>query len=641
MAAADSASIRLSDESGALQSRAATADFLAAHPPYDAVPRELLLAALAGARLSYYARGQVLRRPEDGVPEHFSVVQQGLVRGVSRDDSGQERRVFEAGPGESFLHLPLQEQRATRTVHEAAQDSFILDIPRAGFDLLIKDCPAFVDFCQRRASTLVEQARRDMALHSSAAATSGHNLDSTLAELLRREPVTSAPQVSVMDAVRQMHATRVGSVVVVDEKQGPLGIFTLHDLRALVAEGTDLEQPISAVMTPQPICLPAESAAFEAAMAMVDNGMGHVPVTREGRLVGVVSQRDLFALQRVDAVQLVHEIQRADGATRLAELQSRVRDLVHAMLAHGASTRQLTRLITRINDAIVERIVALARDEAGHSLPPFTWLAFGSEARGEQTFSTDQDNGLLFRVPEGESADQLRQRYLPVAQRINELLDRTGFPLCRGRIMGGNPELCLSESEWQARFASIIRESSPENLLKATILFDCRAVAGPPEPQLVLRQWVADQSRQNTRFLHALARHALEWRPPLGLFRSFVTRDDDSGRSLDLKAGLQIFVSAARVLALSEGIQDTNTEDRLMAVAAAGRIAERDAQAWCEGFAFIQQLRMRGHQAQLAGDKALSNQLDPDRLNPLERRILKEAFRQARRLQTRLKLDYP
>ncbi len=641
MAAPDSASTQLSDRSGALQSRVASADFLAAHPPYDAVPRELLLDALAGARLSYYARGQVLRRPEDGVPEHFSVVQQGLVRGVSRDQGGQERRVFEAGPGETFLHVPLQQQRATRTVHEAAQDSFILDIPRAGFELLVAGSAAFSDFCQRRASTLVEQARRDMALHSSAAATSGHNLDSTLAELLRREPVCGPPQMSVMDAVRQMHAARVGSVVITDETSRPLGIFTLHDLRALVAEGAGLEQAISAVMTPQPVCVEAESPAFEAAMAMVDHGMGHVPVTRDGRLIGVVSQRDLFALQRVDAVQLVHEIQRADGATRLAELQSRVRELVHAMLAHGASTRQLTRLITRINDAIVQRIVALARDEAADGLPPFTWLAFGSEARGEQTFSTDQDNGLLFCVPQGGSAEDLRQLCLPVARRINELLDRTGFPLCRGRIMGGNPELCLGEAEWQIRYTEIIREHSPENLLRATILLDCRAIAGPAEPQLELRQRVAGQARKNTRFLHALARHALEWRPPLGLFRSFVTQSDDGGRSLDLKAGLQIFVSAARVLALAEGVLQTNTEDRLLAVAEAGRIAQRDAQAWCEGFAFIQQLRMRGHQAQLAAGKPLSNQLDPDRLNPLERRILKEAFRQARRLQTRLKLDYP
>ena len=49
---------------------------------------------------------------------------------------------------------------------------------------------------------------------------------------------------------------------------------------------------------------------------------------------------------------------------------------------------------------------------------------------------------------------------------------------------------------------------------------------------------------------------------------------------------------------------------------------------------------MRNHQAQARAGQPLGNHIDPDTLNELDRRILKEAFRQARKLQSRIALDY-
>ena len=80
---------------------------------------------------------------------------------------------------------------------------------------------------------------------------------------------------------------------------------------------------------------------------------------------------------------------------------------------------------------------------------------------------------------------------------------------------------------------------------------------------------------------------------------------------------------------------------RLMrGVAAEGRLREDEAGAWCDAYAFIQLLRMRHHQAQERVGLPLDNHVDPDTLNELDRRILREAFRQARKLQARIALDY-
>jgi CBS domain-containing protein len=99
-------------------------------------------------------------------------------------------------------------------------------------------------------------------------------------------------------------------------------------------------------------------------------------------------------------------------------------------------------------------------------------------------------------------------------------------------------------------------------------------------------------------------------------------------------------VDGARLIALANRLAETSTLARFRAAARAGVLQEREAEAWCDAYAFIVLLRMRAHQLQANQGLALDNHVNPDSLNDLDRRILKEAFRQSRKLQTRLALDY-
>jgi CBS domain-containing protein len=126
------------------------------------------------------------------------------------------------------------------------------------------------------------------------------------------------------------------------------------------------------------------------------------------------------------------------------------------------------------------------------------------------------------------------------------------------------------------------------------------------------------------------------------MFRDFVTdKDADGEHRLDLKVrGLSPFVDAMRVLALQAGIAPSNTLARLRALAQAGELSREDAGAYERSFGFIQLLRMREHQRQAAGGEPMHNRLDPDALNPMDRRILRAAFREARRLQKKLEVRF-
>jgi CBS domain-containing protein len=272
----------------------------------------------------------------------------------------------------------------------------------------------------------------------------------------------------------------------------------------------------------------------------------------------------------------------------------------------------------------------------------FTWLSFGSEGRQEQTLKTDQDNGILFIPPDGRSAQVVREELLPLARKINQALDACGYPLCRGNIMAGNPECCLSLEEWKARFLNWIEHGTPEHLLNASIFFDFRAIYGERAPMEELQRWVAERVAVNTTFLRQMAENALRNRPPLGLVRDFVVASGgEHPDTIDLKLnGTMPFVDGARLVALASRLAETSTLGRFRAAVKAGVLREKEADAWCDAYAFIQLLRMRAHQLQANQGMALDNHVNPDSLNDLDRRILKEAFRQARKLQTRLALDY-
>ena len=458
-----------------------------------------------------------------------------------------------------------------------------------------------------------------------------------------RHPVTCAPTVALREAVRLMHEQQVGSIVIVDEHKSPLGIFTLRDLRQVVANGIeDFAQAIELHMTPDPFYLSPDNSAFDAAIAMTERHIAHVCLVKDQRLCGVVSERDLFSLQRVDLVHLARTIRHAPRLDTLINLRGEIGQLVERMLAHGASSTQITHIITQLNDHTVCRVIELVLADKGDPGVPFTWLCFGSEGRREQTLHTDQDNGILFEAKDAAQAAEIRQRLLPIAQHINTHLAACGFTLCKGNIMAGNPDLCLSRAEWARRFAAFIREATPENLLGSSIYFDLRVVWGDEQGCQQLRRGILQQVADNRLFQRMMADNALRHRPPVGRFREFVLeRKGGDKATLDLKVqGLTPFVDGARLLALAHGVEAINTLERLRQLITLGVIEPLDGAAYEEAYHFIQQTRMQQHQLQTRQNRPYSNRVDPDNLNQLDRRILREALRQAQRLQSSLALRY-
>ncbi|MEW6164441.1 MAG: DUF294 nucleotidyltransferase-like domain-containing protein [Pseudomonadota bacterium] len=473
--------------------------------------------------------------------------------------------------------------------------------------------------------------------------TSRPTFHSQLAAMVKRKPVTASPDATLREAVQTMSEQRVGSVIVVEPESGrPLGIFTLRDLlHKVAAKSCDLDQLVMSVMSgTNLLMLNWRATVYQAALVMARHGVHHVIVVdAAGKLVGVVSQEDIYELQSGGGKAISGAIRGARDLDGLVAAAEDIRRLARRTLAEGGAAEGLTQMISSLNDHLAVRIIELTAAEFALPKLPWCWLAFGSEGRYEQTLSTDQDNGLVFACPDGEAA-AVRQAFLPFAAEVNKRLDACGFPLCKGNVMASNPELCLSVGEWEARFDSWLRSTTPQALLNSTIYFDFRPIYGAEDLADDLRGWLRRHVPEATLFLRFMAEDALRSRPPLGLLGGFsFDSNAQFPHTLDLKAnGTRLFVDVARILALAGGSDETGTPERLRMAAEQGRIGRDDVGALVDAFFFVQQLRLRAQQD--GTPLGMANRVDPARLNELDRLVLREALKQAKKLQTRLRMDY-
>ncbi|MGH8674042.1 MAG: DUF294 nucleotidyltransferase-like domain-containing protein, partial [Burkholderiales bacterium] len=251
-----------------------------------------------------------------------------------------------------------------------------------------------------------------------------------LRSLVHRAPVVCDEARSVAEVAALMRENGVGSVVVLDTARQPAGVVTSHDLVGALADGAGATR-VAERMTRAPFALPAHALAYEAALAMIARRIRHVLVTDEGRLLGVVSERDLFSLQRLGLGEVTMEIRLAQEIDVLAQIAADIRKLTTGLVENGVAAGQLMALVSVLNDCLSHRAIEIVRKRHDLERISWCWLAFGSEGRLEQTFSSDQDNGLLFAAHDDEPPARARARLLPFAREVNEALHACGFPLCK------------------------------------------------------------------------------------------------------------------------------------------------------------------------------------------------------------------
>ena len=631
---------------------------LRAYAPFDTMGDAQLQAFSSALSVVYFAAGEIVMEPTEESPQFIYLVKSGRILGDRLGKTGEGVAASELSAGELFPIGAVLTDRPAQSIFRAATDSFCYRMTATTFKTQVSRSPQLQDFAERRLFHLLERSRAKLNASYAAEQLTAHPFSQPLSALIGRPPVTCRSDSTIEEALRLMYSNKVGSVVLVDPDQHAIAILTERDvIGRITLPRLDLSKPVAQVASAPVIALDEQASMSAAALTMVERNIRHVVITRANQVVGVVSERSLFALQRRSLAGISDALAHAPDLAGLMQAAADIRALSHTLVAQGVAAGLLTQFISTLNDQLTQRLIALEAEKQRLGQIPglrWCWLAFGSEGRHEQTISSDQDNGIVFVLPD-PCADQLhveaREQLLAFARRVNQALAQCGFPLCKGNIMASNPDLTDTLAQWVQRFEHWIDAGDPSSLLQANIFFDFRSLAGDQSLAEALTNAVFPRARSNTRFQKQMADNALAHRPPLNWLGQITPQDGlkagFKAGFIDLKMyGAMPFTDGARLLALASGVTATRSAERLRAAGEILNIPGAETQAWIEAFEFVQMLRLRHQHSRLFGKERAEavtenpNLVRLDSLSELDLRILKEAFRQARKLQQRIELDY-
>lgn len=140
-----------------------------------------------------------------------------------------------------------------------------------------------------------------------------------ISEIMTKATVTDSADDTLAEAAARMWNAQTGSLLVMDG-ENLLGIVTERDLLRAIAQGQDPTQiPLKDVMRTDVVTIGPQTKLKEAAKLMTTKWFRHLPIVENGKVVGIVSQRDLTGM----LAEALHE---PDALHKLVESSSLIRE---------------------------------------------------------------------------------------------------------------------------------------------------------------------------------------------------------------------------------------------------------------------------------------------------------------------------
>ncbi len=603
-------------------------DFIAAIPPFDRLPKNVLDALTSALSIQYVRRGKTIPMEKDSAPT-LHILRQGAISLYS----GKDNLMGMLGEGDVCTSFCAAEVMPDFYV-KATEDTLLYSIPCDKLSRLVEDDQSVLHFIRHSAAQRLKEAVSNMQEQSSS------NLLHTYAgDICRGELITASPDTSIRDGARLMSEHGVSSLILLDGNE-PVGLVTDRDIRKrCVAVGLAISSPISKIMTRKITSLNASESLFDALLVMTREQVHHLPVFDDSGLKGIITTTDIMRQEGLSAVHLTGAIRKAPSLEALVEASKMLPRIQLQLTNMGADLRHVGFAVTAVTGAITRRLIELAEADLGPAPVPYAWIAAGSQARWEQTSHSDQDNGLIISDKMQPGDDEW---FESLARFVNNGLDACGYVYCPGDVMASNPKWRQPVSVWQGYFEQWIEQPEPMALMLSSIFFDLRVIHGKEKLLKKIRKNTLQKAPRNQLFLAHMTRNALTHRTPLGFFRDFVlVHDGQHDDTLDLKhSGLVPIIDMARIYALAEGLHEIGTEDRLRAAAGTPSLSKGGSANLLDAFEFISNLRLEHQAAQIREGESPDNFMSPKQLSKLEREHLKDAFKVVQTMQAILEMRY-
>ena len=620
--------------------------FLSENEPFSFLPAEELGRIAEEISVVRYPKDTVLFVQGISRIGYLYILQKGSAeRYFEKDNQKTMQELLSEGDIYGGISILLHDAISVRTV-KTLEETYFYMLPKQRFLEICTHYESFTEFftdtfgkrmLQKSYSAVVSKTMvpREESLQF---------LNQHVASIYSIEPIFGTTGMSIKEAAETMDRENISSLFINSPEGKCVGLVTERDLaRRVTAKGYDIRRPVSDVMSTPIRTIPEYALVFDALMAMMESNIRHLAITDvDENVVGVLTNRDLLAAQGHAPIFLIRSISDSNSIEELITAHNRLPRLIRTLISSGARAENLTRFITTISDGILGKVMRLTLDSLGPPPAKFAFMIMGSEGRGEQTLKTDQDNAIVFEdVPKNREKDTM-DYFLRFGETACTLLDRAGYAFCQGGVMAKNPKWCQSLSTWKSYFTNWIRAAEAEDLLQASIFFDFRLGYGEGELIDSLHQHLFQSLEGWAGFFWHLTENALHFKPPLGFFRSFVVESKGEHRDkFDIKSAMTPIVDFARIYALRNKIEVTNTLERLSSLRVKEVLSQSQYEELEKGYGFLMQLRLVRQITAILDEKVKpDNYINPKSITRIEQKMLKEIFARIENFQKKLEVDF-
>jgi CBS domain-containing protein len=620
--------------------------FLSGLVPFTFLPEEEISRIAESISIINYPQDTVLFIQGQSQLDYLYIIKKGAAeRYFEENDKKTLRGMLGEGDMYGGISMLMNKGIAIRTLR-VTEDSYFYIVSKEIFLDICQKYEAFSDyFSDAFGKRMLDRSYAEIiAGNLKPAEISPEFFNQPVESIVNRELVYCDHEMPIQAAAAVMSEHHSSSIFIRDADGDFVGVVTDNDLRKKVtATGYDILKPVSDIMSSPLVAVPSQALIFETMMEMMQKNIKHLAVKdSKGKVVGIITNRDLLKAQGQSPFFIVREIAQARFVNQIVQVHHQVPQLIQALINTGAKAQNVTRFLTTVSDAILQKLIGFAIDEMGPPPARFVFMILGSEGRKEQTLKTDQDNAIIIEDLPAQEAKDAMSYFLSFSEKVCGWLDEVGYDFCKGGVMAKNPQWCQPLKVWKQYFLEWIHTAAPEALLQASIFFDFRGAYGDMDLIDELRDHLFGSLVGWPGFFRHLAENAMFFTPPIGFFRNFLVESKGEHRdSFDIKAAMQPVVDYARIYALNHRVAETNTLGRLRELLDQKKLSAQQYQELDTVYSYLMQQRfVRQVKASIEENGQPDNYINPKKLSRIEQTTLKEIFKRIEKFQAKLSFDF-
>lgn len=542
-------------------------DFLQNYDPFKTVQYNDLLDIAAQSEIIYLEKSKRLFKINDQLHGNFYLVNSGMIH-LTKIIDAQETLVSKCYVGSIFGLRPFFAKNNYSLNAIANEDTIIIAIPIVSFKPLLAKYAVVMDYFLESFS---EQTKSTGENYQNLKAISEAGSESELTDFsyfqeldYDKKPLLIPINTSISTVAKKMVETDKSCAIITNNARIN-GMITDADFRKKIAFGTiNFEADCTTIMQ-QNITIVEESISVaEAQLLLLKNDTKYLCVTEDGtvntRIKGIISERDIIKSQSNNPGVLIDEIKNSKDFEELKYVHSKYLFIIQNSFTKNIPIFHINTTAGEILHSIIHQCIQLSIDKIGSPPARFVWLALGSQARKEQLVLSDQDNMIVYEDVAAEKHRDVKFYFVQLAKLVISNMEGLGYKPCPNDHLASNIKWCKSLSDFTAIYSNCIK-SPGENMSDFSgIFFDFEYIYGETKIKDSLEIAIHQSLANNKIFFDYIGNQLLKLPPPLTFFKKFAVEENGIHKDLfDLKQkGLQFYIDAARIFALSHNLKGIN-----------------------------------------------------------------------------------